>query len=276
MYNKHIRIYLVIGLIVSWGLVFGYGLVRNYQLRHRPVNSSIEDSKQSTSQLNEALRLLKQRKDRQAMQTFEMILLDEPENLNALWGKAEVLRRTRKFDASESILKGILEKNPKHAPSLISLAYIRYKYGNLKNAQELIEQALEIKGLDKENTAIAYLMQGTINSKRSRGGGILNKFFYGTQIKGYFLKAKNFAPDLSEVRLGLGTFYLLAPSFFGGNQKNALEELEEAVKLAPDFATANARLAQAYQKAGNLEKYDFYLQKAKKLDPENEVLEELR
>ncbi|MDD2752737.1 MAG: tetratricopeptide repeat protein, partial [Candidatus Omnitrophica bacterium] len=88
--------------------------------------------------------------------------------------------------------------------------------------------------------------------------------------------AKGLAPDLPEVRLGLGTFYLLAPGFAGGNQKAALEELEAAVRLAPDFATANARLAQAYQKAGNQEKYNFYLALAKKLDPENEVIAELK
>jgi hypothetical protein len=47
--------------------------------------------------------------------------------------------------------------------------------------------------------------------------------------------------------------------------------------MAPDFATANARLAQSYKKKGNKEKYNYYLQRAKELDPENEVAnEELR
>jgi tetratricopeptide (TPR) repeat protein len=119
------------------------------------------------------------------------------------------------------------------------------------------------------------MMLGTINSRRSAKGWFLNKLRYGTQIRCHFLKAKEFAPDLPEVHLGLGTFYLLAPPIVGGNLNGALKELELAVKIAPDFATANARLAQAYKRKGDLEKYKYYFQRAKELDPDNEVLMEL-
>ncbi|MDD4900147.1 MAG: tetratricopeptide repeat protein [Candidatus Omnitrophica bacterium] len=273
MYSNRIRVFLAVGLVVAWGVVFGFTMLHRQQATSA---ATFENAKQVHMQLSEGLRLLKDRKDRQAMQAFEMILVDDPENISALWGKAEVLRRTRKFDTAESILKGILEKDPQQAPALISLAYVRLKCGNKKNALDLINQVLEIKGLDDENAAMAYLMKGTINSEFAESGWVLNKFFYGTQIKGNFLKAKKISPDLPEVRLGIGTFYLLAPSFAGGNEKLAIDELEAAVRLAPDFATANARLAQAYQKAGNQEKYNFYLARAKLLDPENEVFAELK
>ncbi len=224
--------------------------------------------------LDDAFVLLKARKDNAALVTFEKVLLTQPGNIDALWGKAEVLRRSYKFKEAENLLSQIFKKNPKHIPSLISLAYIRYKDDKLNEALELINRAINASSSDKENEALAYMMLGTINSRRSAKGWFFSKIRYGTQIKCYFLKAKELAPHLPEVHLGLGTFYLKAPAIVGGNLDKAVQELETAVRIAPDFATANARLAQAYKKKGNLEKYNFFIQRAKKLDPKNEVLKE--
>jgi len=224
--------------------------------------------------VNEAFGLLKSRRDNDALVIFEKILGSQPDNLDVLWGKAEVLRRSRDYRQAEELLNRVLKVNPQHAPSLISLSYIRYKDDNLKDALKLINQVLK-NDLDNENKALAFMMLGSINSRRSKKGGILSKVAYGTHIKGYFLKARELAADLPEVHLGLGTFYLLAPAIVGGDLDKAFQELELTVKIAPEFATANARLAQAYKKKGDLEKYNFYLQRARELDPENEVLREL-
>lgn len=228
-----------------------------------------------TQLLDTALESLRIRKDQEALNNFEQIIAVNPENLYAQWGVAEVLRRTRKFDESENILNKILAIDPKHIPSLISLSYIRYKDDKLDEAVNLLNQALEIGCNDNNNRALIYMMLGSINSRRSQKGWLFSKIKYGTQIKSYFLKAERLTPDLPEVHLGLGTFYLLAPSLFGGNLKEAIKELELAVKIAPDFATANARLAQAYKRLGTNEKYDYYINRVKRLDPENEVLAQI-
>lgn len=224
--------------------------------------------------LNHAFILLKNRKDNDALVIFEQILASQPANLGALWAKAEILRRNRDYKRSEELLEKILTKNPRYIPALISLSYIRYKDDKLNEALNLINQVLKIDSLDKENQALAYMMLGSINSRRSQKGWFFSKLAYGIRIKGYFLKAKELAPDLPEVHLGLGTFYLKAPALVGGSLDKAFEELELAVKIAPEFATANARLAQAYKEKGNLGKYSFYIQRARELDPENEVLDE--
>ena len=226
--------------------------------------------------INEAFRQLKVRKNREAMAIFEKVLLKQPGNLEALWGRAEVKRRMRQYSDAESILNAILKKNPQHHSALISLAYIKYKEDKLNEAQQLVNKVLEKDCPDRENEALAYLMLGTINSRRCAKSWFLAKIKYCTQMKFYFLKARALAPDLPEVRLGLGTFYLLAPAIAGGNLNQAQEELSLAVKMAPDFATANARLAQAYKKKGDLEKCNFYFQRARELDPENEALKELK
>lgn len=247
---------------------------RIYSFRQVSTERKIELPKPNS--IREAFVLLKNRKDKDALVIFEKILSEQPDNLDALWGKAEVLRRTRKYKESENILNAILKKNPNHISSLISLSYIRYKDDKLNEAQKLINQALKTGDLDKENKALAYMMLGTINSRRSVKGWFFSKIAYGTQIKGYFLKAKGLAPDLPEVHLGLGTFYLKAPAIAGGDLDKAFEELNLALKIASDFATACARLAQYYKKIGDLERYDFYIKKAQELDPQNEVLKEIK
>lgn len=226
--------------------------------------------------IGEAVALLKNRKDKDALVIFDKILRNEPDNLDALSGKAEVLRRMGKFKEAQEIISEILKMNPQHPSALITLAYIKYKDAQLGEAQELINKVLKDNYLDKENEALAYTVLGVINSRRSMQGWFLSKMQYASQVKAYFLKAKALAPRLPEAHLSLGTFYLLAPAIVGGNLDKALQELEVAVKIAPDFATVNARLAQAYKKKGDLENYNFYIQRVQELDPNNEVLKEIK
>jgi tetratricopeptide (TPR) repeat protein len=143
----------------------------------------------------------------------------------------------------------------------------------LNEAEVLIKEVLNFP-LQKDNLALAYMMLGSINARRVSKSWFLGKIKYGAQIRRYLLKAGELAPDLPEAHMTLGSFYLLAPKIIGGDLDKAILELNTAVSLAPDFATACARLAQAYKKKGNLESYNFYLQRAKELDPENEVLYE--
>jgi len=218
---------------------------------------------------------LRARKDNLALEEIEKMLAIDPNNLSAIWGKAEVLRRNYKFKESEELLRRVLSQDPNHVPSLISLSYIRYHDDNLRDALKLLKQVLNQPNLDRENKALAFMLMGSVNAKRSERRGLLGKIAYGMQVKNYFEKAKILAPDLSDVHLGLGTFCLFAPRMAGGDLNKAIEELELAVKLTPDFATANARLAQAYKKKGDLAKYNFYLKRAKELDSENEALKEI-
>lgn len=221
------------------------------------------------------LKYLKLRQDNLAQGEIDKILSIQRDDLCALWAKAEILRRSYKFKESEELLNQVLAKCPGHASSLITLAYIKYHENSFSEASKLLKEALHQPDLERENRALIYMLMGSINSKKASRGGILGKVAYGTRIKGYFEKARGFAPDLPEVHLGLGTYYLLAPRIAGGDVDMAIEELEWAVRLAPDFATANARLAQAYKQKGNLEKYNFYIQRAKDLDAGNEAVKEI-
>jgi len=232
-------------------------------------------SKAASLSIDDTVELLRQRNDEEALVKFNKILAVDPDNIDALWAKAETLRRKHKYQDSEALLNKVLSKNPQHLPSLNSLAYIKYKEDDTAAALGLVNKILASKDCDRQNRALAYMMLGTINSKISSLSGIILKLSYATKIKGNLLKARDLAPELPEVRLALGTFYLLAPRIIGGNINRALEELNAAIDLAPNFATANARLAQAYKAKKNTEKYNFYLARAKILDPRNEIVAEL-
>jgi len=240
-----------------------------------PMNfERLQYKDQPAPSLVETMDLLKARRDNAAWLIFTKIVLNNPNDQDALWGKAEVLRRKRNYQESEGILNQILAQNPKHTSAMLSLAYIRYKDDRLDEAQTLVSNAFSFYP-NKETEALAYMLLGIINSRRAAKGGAWAKFNYGTQVKCYLVKAKELAPQLPEIRLALGTFYLLAPCIVGGNLEKARQELEVAVGLAPDFATANARLAQYYRKKGSFDKYSVYREKAEEIDPDNEVLQEL-
>lgn len=264
-------------ILVAIGLLGGLCLVSINKIICPIQRQSVYLQKyKQNGEINRAFRLLKIRKDKDALVIFEQVLMGQPGNLDAFWGKAEVLRRARKYTEAGGILDKILKKNSQHASSLISLAYLRYKDNRLNEALKLVNRALKCSYSDKENQALAYMMLGTINSRRSQKGWFFSKLKYGTQIKCYFLRARGLSPDLPEVHLGLGTFYLLAPAIAGGNLNKAFEELNIALKIAPDFATVNARLAQAYKKKGDLHKFNSYILRVNELDPENEVLKEIK
>ncbi|MDD4953874.1 MAG: tetratricopeptide repeat protein [Candidatus Omnitrophica bacterium] len=279
MYSGKVRLYLVTALVLGWVFALVYFLgSRRGVCPFRPAKQAdirrLKETGPDIALLEEALTLLVARKDNAALLIFERVLSVEPNNPQALWGKAEVLRRARRYKEAEALLNKVLQSQP-HPASLISLSYIRYKEDKLDQAQRLVKQALKCATLNREDKAVAYMMLGAINSGRSGKGWFLDKLRYGTRIRGYFLKARELGPGLPEVHLGLGTFYLKAPAIAGGDLDKAFAELTQAIKIAPDFATANARLAQAYKKKGDLEKYNFYLAKAQRLDPENEVLKEI-
>jgi Tfp pilus assembly protein PilF len=240
-----------------------------------PATEAVVRQPDTASLIAQAIADLKCRVDRKALAGFERALSLDPSSIDAAWGAAEVYRRMRRYPESERRIADVLARAPGHIPSRITHAYILYKQDRLGEASLVIQEVLKEPALDRENRALAYVILGTIHSRKAKTGGLFSKFSSGTKIIPFFLKAKESAPELPEVQLALGTFYLLAPQVIGGSLGKAEEALRKAVALAPEFATANARLAHYYRIRGESEQYRVYLHKARTLDPLNEVVEEL-
>ncbi len=213
------------------------------------------------------------RRDREAKDIFNRILDASPQETAAKWGVAEVLRREHKLEESENLLEELTILSPGFAPAFISRAYIRYTKMDFEGAIRYAQRAISIgkNKLDLGNYVRAYLMIAGSKGMLAYYGGPFSKIFDGTAVFPMLKKAESMQPDSPAVLFGLGSYYLLAPKFVGGNKEKAVEYLEKAVKLDPLFADIYVRLAQAYKLKGDKDKYNIYLNKALEIDPQNEL-----
>ncbi|RJP28726.1 MAG: hypothetical protein C4533_02750 [Candidatus Omnitrophota bacterium] len=261
--------------IIFFMILAGFGLLLRFFLIN-PTVGFLSKSRDFESAEKQILTDLKNREDKTAFNRAQRILRTDPENNFAIWAKAEVLRRRYDFKESQELLEQVLAKDPDHTLSQISLAYIYYNDSKLDEATRLLKQCLGQKDLSSQNRAMVYILIGSINAKRINSSAMIDKLFFAVNIKKYFIQALEISPELPEVHLGLGTYFLLAPQIMGGNVDKSIEHLEIAIKLSPQFSTPYMRLSQAYKKKGDMEKAEFYRQKAVKIEPGIDKLKNLQ
>jgi tetratricopeptide (TPR) repeat protein len=225
-----------------------------------------------------ALVYLNIHKDRQAGDIFQKIISLNPQVIEAKWGRAEVLRRQRRFKESQELLNEVIESVPSFSPAYITLAYIKYMKMDFAKAVRLaltvINQGRE--NVDLNNYTRAYLIVAGSKGMLASHGGPLAKIFNGMAVLPNLKKAEKLEPDSQAVLFGLGSFYFLAPAIAGGNIEKALYYLERAIQVDPLFADAYVRLAQVYRMKGDKEKYEQYLNKALQIDPQNELAQDAK
>jgi tetratricopeptide (TPR) repeat protein len=207
---------------------------------------------------------------------LDMLQLN-PKSVEAKWGHAEVLRRRHRLDQSRVILGEIVKQNPEFSPASITLGYLLYEKKDYDGAIRLAIRVLK-QGpgkVDLSNYVRAYLIIASSKGMIALAGGPFSKLINGMQVLPYLKKAEKLEPESAGVAFGLGSYYVLAPPFTGGDKKKGLGYLEKAVRLDPQFVDVYARLAEFYQAQGDRERYHFYLNKAQELDPENELLLEV-
>ncbi len=208
-----------------------------------------------------------------AKEVFDRLLILRPDSIEALWGKAEVLRRLHEIGQSEKILREIVEKNADFAPAFISLAYIKYIKQQYKDGIELLNKviALDKNKIDVVNKVRALSLLAGIKGMVAYYGGPVSKIVYGNSILPILKKAYKIQPKSPVVLYGFGSFYLLAPRIAGGNLKLARIFLEKTILADSKFVDAHVRLAQVYKREKKLKLYEDALTKALELDPKNEL-----
>lgn len=250
MHNDRAKKYLTIILTLGLGII----LLSNSSLRNifSKPKAEITGTIEPWRPAGPALDLVRAWKNREALTALDKILAAEPNNLEAIWGRAEVFRRSNQNVLAELMFKEILNTRPGYSPALTSLAWISYKKGDFNRALALLNQALIASAANRQNQAQAYLVLGLINNDLPAGPGIVYRINRGWKIRNYFLKAAELAPELPETHFYLGLYCLNASFLEGGNLDNAIRELECALNIAPEFPGAKPALDQAYKKkSGN-------------------------
>jgi tetratricopeptide (TPR) repeat protein len=220
-----------------------------------------------------ALTHLNVHNDNEAEGLFQKILSLNQDFLPAKWGLAEVHRRNHKLSESAQMLAEIISTDPGFAPAYISLGYIHYIKRDFEQSVELASWVIKSgrEHVDLSNYVRAYLLIAGSKGMIAHYGGPFSKLINGTAVYPMLKKAEALQPNAPGVLFGIGSFYLLAPRFVGGNLKEAQKYLLRAIDVDPRFSDAYVRLAQLYKIKGDIAKYEEYLRKALEIDPKNEV-----
>jgi tetratricopeptide (TPR) repeat protein len=183
------------------------------------------------------------------------------------------LRRQHKLKESELILDELIKSLPQFSPAYISLAYIKYIQMDFEKSVQLARKVIGqgADNVDLSNYVRSYAMMAGAKGMIAHYGGPLSKAINGIAVMSNLRKAERLQPDSPGVLFGLGSFYLLAPGFAGGNVDKAGPYLEKAIKIDPGFSDAYVRLAQFYKLKRDNEKYQAYLNKALEIDPQSEL-----
>jgi tetratricopeptide (TPR) repeat protein len=216
---------------------------------------------------------LNMHKDKEAQEVFTKIIASDNKIIEAKWGLAEILRRQHKLKESEEILNGLIKSHPEFSPAYISLAYIKYIQMDFEKSVQLAHKVIDqgADNVDLSNYVRSYAMMAGAKGMIAHYGGPLSKAINGTAVMPNLRRAERLQPDSPGVLFGLGSFYLLAPRFAGGNVDKAGPYLEKAIKIDANFSDAYVRLAQFYKLKRDNEKYQAYLNKALAIDPQSEL-----
>ncbi|MDD5680999.1 MAG: TRAP transporter TatT component family protein [Candidatus Omnitrophica bacterium] len=219
------------------------------------------------------LAYLNQHRDKEAEAAFRRILENDPAVFEAKWGIAETLRRQHKINEAQGMLNEILIEQPEFYPAVISLAYVQYIQMDFQGSARLAKKVIEAgrTKADLSNYTRAFCLYAGAKGMIAHYGGLFSKLINGTAVKSNLEKAEALQPNSAGVLFGLGSFYLLAPEFAGGDISKSEAYLRKSIKIDPNFADAYVRLAQLYKIKGNNTMFNKYLNKALEIDPENEL-----
>lgn len=217
-------------------------------------------------------------RDKEAKGAFEKILLNSPDSIEAKWGVAEVLRRQHSTEESEKLLNEVIQKSADFAPTYVTLAYIKYTQLKLNDAVRLVSKVIGQgqENVDLSNYVRAYLIYGGTKGLIAHRGGPVSKLINGTVVLSYLKKAESLQPNGAGVLLGVGSYYLLAPSIAGGSLNKAEGYLKKAIVADPLLADAYVRLAQLYKFKGDNQKYELNIRKALEIEPKNELVIDIK
>jgi tetratricopeptide (TPR) repeat protein len=157
-----------------------------------------------------------------------------------------ILFNQERYDGAKEIFKTILEENDNIAEAHYYLAKCLFRLGDLDEAIEHGDKAVE---LDDENAEYHFDL-GMMYAEDARDASIFSAPFIAGNIKEQFQRTIELDPDHLQGRIGLAQFYLQAPGISGGDVDKALEQAQ--IVLTMDEMQGRFLLSRIY-----VEKEDF-------------------
>ncbi len=186
-----------------------------------------------------------------AVTFLRQVIKLKPDDLEVLFLLAETYTKQRSYSSSVSTYKKILELDPQLDDAYLEMGIIYVKMMQWSDAVAALEKSLE---LNADNTR-AYSHLGKAYEEQK----IFDKAAASYQ---QYLKAHPETPE--DVALSLGICYMELEQF-----EDAILAFSEALKANPEHLNTNYKLAQAYQKAGQLEKAEETYRALAELSPED-------
>jgi tetratricopeptide (TPR) repeat protein len=172
-----------------------------------------------------------------------------PSTLEAYALLASVYSKQRDYTAAVSAFNRVIELDPNRASAYFGLGDIYFRTQRWSEAVATLERGL---ALDSSNKEVLFTVGNAYEE--------LKDFAKAAEAYERYLSAKPQDPWTGYLRLGICRMEL-------GQYDQAVAALEEAQKIKPQDVAVNYRLAQAYEKAGQLEKAQAVYENLAALNP---------
>lgn len=173
---------------------------------------------------------------------------------------------------SRRVLAGLVAAHPDFFPAAVTLAHLDYLRRDFERsyagARRLIDRKKELSRFHLTVSLLVASGAKGVLAQRNLVSAIPAYF----EVNGYLKEAQKQLPDSAEVLYALGTYHLLTPSITGGDLDVAVALLEQSRRLAPLNPGVYVRLAQAYRARGLALVSRQYLEQARAIDPQDELL----
>jgi len=160
-----------------------------------------------------------------------------------------------KYDAAKEMFETILDDNDDIAEAHYYLAKCLFNLGDLDEAIDHGEKAVE----PDDNNAEYHFELGMMYAEDARDASIFRAPFIAGDIKEQFERTVELNPDHLQGRIGLAQFYLQAPGIAGGDIDKALEQAKIVATM--DEMQGGFLLSQIYIEKDDFKKAETELKK---------------
>lgn len=270
-------------LLIAIILLFSIRLAYSGQIKHvfenasmlhnQELNESIlQDFKEPLRANIEAVYYLRNNNIKLARKNFQDVLQISPDNIFAKWGLAEILRLEHEYEESTRLIEELLIQDERFYPTYVSLAYIKYISHNTNESIDLLNKLFGLQvEMDVDTLVRAHSIYAAAKGIIAYNAGPLTKAVNGMAVLHHLKHARELKPDSAETLFGYGSYYMLIPNVLGRDMDKAKEFIEKAIGADPNMPEPYVRLAQIYKQSGHVDKYNFLIDKALSIDPQNEL-----